>query len=481
MDRSLLSLLLDRPRPSLRLGAAWILLGFCACRGPAEERFERDPILPAPQAQAPSLRGSSAPRLDADAIDFLAAETVSLDQLLDFARTRNPGLEAQRQSALRLEQSARATGAMPEPTVSWTEFFSEVETRVGPQERRFDVSQRLPWLGALEAEIDAADASAKAAAASTLTKQRELFSRIETLLWKRRLYRDSAELELQRITLFESIAASIDGRYRTGKAEYADLLRSRSEIERARELRDSALDGVKRADVLLRRELALPAGAQVPRVQLSSSPDNSLEDAQAQTTASMASNPSLLRLGHLEEAAKQELNKVDYERKPDLTLGAFLIDTGLSADPLMPGSGNDATGIKISLTLPIRQGSYDAMERSARHQVRSLRSQREDMLLAIEGEVSSALEDLQAAQRRRDLIARSLLPRAQEVLDTTRAGYASDRATYLDLVSAGNSLVGLEIELLRAEVDRELARIAIELHLGRNPDLSIATEPTEER
>ncbi|MFT6040785.1 MAG: outer membrane protein TolC, partial [Gammaproteobacteria bacterium] len=61
------------------------------------------------------------------------------------------------------------------------------------------------------------------------------------------------------------------------------------------------------------------------------------------------------------------------------------------------------------------------------------------------------------------------------------AGYASDRSTYLDLVSAGNSLVGLEIELLRAKVDRELARIAIELHLGRNLDLPNATKPSAER
>jgi outer membrane protein TolC len=481
MDRSLFSTIRFAPRPDLRHAAAWILLGFCACRGPAEGRFDREPILPAEHAQGLALGASSDPSFEAAATDFSSAGTVSLEQVLDFARTRNPGLEAQRQGALSLQQSARASGAMPEPTVSWTEFFSEVETRVGPQERRFDVSQKLPWFGALEAKIDAADATARAATASTETKQRELFSRIESLLWKRRLFRESAELELEHIALFESISASIDGRYRTGKAEYADLLRSRSEIERARELRDSALDGVERADALLRRELALTPGAQVPRVRLIGTLPDHFGDTQARTNAAIASNPNLLRLGHLEEAAKQKLNQVDYERKPDLTLGAFLIDTGLSDNPLTPGSGNDATGIKLSLTLPIRQGTYDAMERSARHQVRALRNQREDMLLAIQGEVASSLEDFQAAQRRLDLIARSLLPRAQEVLDTTRAGYASDRSTYLDLVSAGNSLVGLEIELLRAKVDRELARIAIELHLGRNLDLPNATKPSAER
>ena len=285
MDRSQISTPRITPRPNLRRAAAWILLGFCACRGPAEARFDRAPILPPDHAQGPSLSASTALDLEALTADFLSAELVSLEQILDFARNRNPGLEAQRQTALSLAQDARATGAMPEPTVSWTEFFSEVETRVGPQERRFDVSQKLPWLGALEAKIDAADANARAATASIETSQRELSSRIESLLWKRRLYRESAELELEHIALFESISASIDGRYRTGKAEYADLLRSRSEIERAKELRDSALDGVERADAFLRRELALPPGAKVPRVKLIGTLPDHFGDAQAHTIA----------------------------------------------------------------------------------------------------------------------------------------------------------------------------------------------------
>lgn len=482
MDRSLSLQRCDKSRPHLRLGVAWILVSLCACRGPAEERLERDPILPAFPESGRDSDLSRALELDADSTQVLSAELLSLEQLLDFAKGRNPGLAAKRQAALSLEQAARASGAMPEPTVSWTEYFSEVETRVGPQERRFDVSQKLPWFGALEAKIDAADATARAAKASIETHRRELGSRIESLLWKRSLYRQSAELERERVTLFESISATIDGRYRTGKAEYADLLRSRSEIERATELRDSALDEVERADVLLRRELALPPGTQVPRVVLQVTGPNRFESVNELIDAAMTSHPDLLRIGHLEEASKEKLNQVDYERKPDLTLGAFLIDTGLSDDPLMPNSGNDATGIKLSLTLPIRQGTYDAMERSARHEVRALRNRREDLQFAIQGQVASSLEDFLAAQRRRDLIAQSLLPRAQEVLDTTRAGYSSDRTTYLDLVNAGNSLVGLEIELLQATVDREFARIAIELHLGRHlTHLPLDSIPKEQR
>jgi cobalt-zinc-cadmium efflux system outer membrane protein len=451
------------PLATIAIAAAGLvsLLG-SSCRGPAEVRRPREPIsLPSHDLKE---EAQHAVQNVLEQVRQLGNGEITLEQLLAFASTQNPGLEVKRQRALSSHEAALASGTMPEPTVAWTEFCEEVETRVGPQERRFEVSQKLPWYGALEADIESAQARARAQSTAIESKERELFAQIESLLWRLSLYRQSAALELGRVELFESISATIDGRYRTGKAEYADLLRSRSEIERAKELHEVALDGMQKTEVILRRELGWPAAAALPKVNLPFGPD--LAPYRSEQLDQLATNPALVRLAHMEDAARGNLEGLQFDRKPDITVGAFLIATGLGDNPLVPENGQDATGVKLSLSLPIRKSAYDARERSAQHEIRALRRQREDVLVGLQSAVAVAEDDMQAAERRRDLIAHSLLPRAQEILDTTRAGYSSGRATYLDLVNAGNSQISLQLELVRAKVDRELARIEIEMHLG---------------
>jgi cobalt-zinc-cadmium efflux system outer membrane protein len=469
---------------SLRALAAAPLLALVAqsCIGPAESRARQrssangaglnQPALPQWSLEKGVSDGTATVAFD----ELVALGTVSLDQILTYALQENAGIEVARERALAKGQAALAAGAMPEPRVSWAEFMDKVETKVGPQERRFELSQTLPWFGSLEADIEGAEARARAASSNIQIVERDLLGRIESLLWRRQKGARAAELELHRVSLFRSISAAIEARYRTGNSEYADLLRSRSEIERALELRDRALDNVERSNVFLRRELGLGLGAKLPTVLLVEAPPGGLNYTSAGIDAGLLDNPKLMRIGHLADAATKGLERVDFERKPDFTVGAFLIQTGQADNPATPGSGRDATGLKLSLTLPIRQGRYDAMELGARHEIRALRMEREDAMLALEGQVAIALEDLRAAERRRDLIAESLLPRAKQVLDTTRAGYSSGRATYLDLVNAGNSLIGLELELLEANVERELARIVIEVQLGsRSTPISTPT------
>ncbi len=453
-----------------RTARPWIALLFLSsallnsqgCRGPAERRTQPGPVL-RESSPAPEPIGAVEQRF----AQMQANGPITKEQLFAIAIGRNAGLEAAEERALASNEAALASGAMPEPHVSWTEFLGEVETKVGPQERRFEVSQALPWYGALEAATRAAESNARAALSSISIAERLLIGRVETHLWRAELGERVGRLEQSRIALLESISATIDGRYRTGNAEYADLLRSRSEIERAIERREVALDQVERAHVLLRRELGLPRGAKLPVVALVETSSEAYQLTTLQIANALEQNPSLVKLEHQTEAAKERLEQAEFDRKPKFTLGAFLIDTGLADNPATPGSGSDASGIKLSLTLPIRKQKYDAQERGARHEIRALRKERTDMQLALEGDVSLALEDMQSAERRAKLIAASLLPRAQEVLDTTRAGYSSGRANYLDLIQAANSQIELKIELLRADVDREFARIQIETNLGR--------------
>lgn len=89
-------------------------------------------------------------QLERDA-DLFQSKTTEPDSALDdyirVALDSNQGLRAtfdQWQSALEAVPQARA---LPDPTFQWTHFIEEIQTRTGPQNNRFVLSQKLPWKG----------------------------------------------------------------------------------------------------------------------------------------------------------------------------------------------------------------------------------------------------------------------------------------------------------------------------------------------
>ena len=77
-------------------------------------------------------------------------ETSTLDDYVLFALLNNPGLRAsfdRWKAALERVAPART---LPDPRFTYANYIKEVETRVGPQEHKFGLTQTFPWLGKLD-------------------------------------------------------------------------------------------------------------------------------------------------------------------------------------------------------------------------------------------------------------------------------------------------------------------------------------------
>ena len=78
---------------------------------------------------------------------------------LERAQEANPELEAYRQHYAAAQQRIPQARALPDPTLQVTQFVESVQTRTGPQENIFMVSQKVPWFGVLKGRRDAAASS----------------------------------------------------------------------------------------------------------------------------------------------------------------------------------------------------------------------------------------------------------------------------------------------------------------------------------
>ena len=89
-------------------------------------------------------------------------ENSTISDYLEYAALNNPGLEAafnRWKAALQKVPQARA---LDDPTFKYAYFIKEVETRVGPQRHKFELSQMFPWFGTLKTKEDAAALAAQA-------------------------------------------------------------------------------------------------------------------------------------------------------------------------------------------------------------------------------------------------------------------------------------------------------------------------------
>ena len=80
----------------------------------------------------------------------------TLEDYFKIAAENNPGLLSQYKDFEAALQKVPQVSTLPDPSFSFGYFVSPVETRVGPQQARFSLTQMIPWFGTLKAQGDAA-------------------------------------------------------------------------------------------------------------------------------------------------------------------------------------------------------------------------------------------------------------------------------------------------------------------------------------
>ncbi len=74
-----------------------------------------------------------------------------LNEYLKIAAENNPGLQVNFNEYMAAMEKVPQVKSLPDPMVAFGYFIQPVETRVGPQEWRFNMAQSFPWFGLLEA------------------------------------------------------------------------------------------------------------------------------------------------------------------------------------------------------------------------------------------------------------------------------------------------------------------------------------------
>jgi outer membrane protein TolC len=393
------------------------------------------------------------------------SESPTLGALLALAESRNPGLRARfdRWTAA-LEQVPQAK-SLPDPKVSYAYFIESVETRVGPQRQKFGASQTIPLFGKLGLRGEVAAQAANAVGANFEAARRHLRYRI-TQLWDDYYYLGRAiaitDENVHLLTNLESVALT---QYTAGKAPHSAIIRAQVELgrleDRLRTLRDQRVPILAALNAELNRPestpIAWPDSIETSPLRLSQT---------ELRNALLSENPQLAALSFLKEREAAAVKLAGRSPIPDLTIGAEYIDTGDARFPGILDSGNDAAIVKATINIPLWFGRYRAEKAQAEARLSATRNEHTQLQNRLLADLERVHFELRDAERRVDLYAYTLIPKARQSLEVTENAFTTGKADFLDLIDAQRTLLEFELSYERALTDRATRRAQLEQIVG---------------
>jgi len=393
------------------------------------------------------------------------AELVAVQDYLRYVALHNAGLKSsfeQWQAALQRVPQARV---LPDPKISYGYYIEEVETRVGPQRQKFGISQVFPWFGKIEARTDTAAAKAQATRQRYEAAKLKLFNDVKQAFYEF-AYLESATTiageNLELIKHFEDVSRT---KYTTAAAGHPDLIRAQVEMARLEDilesLRDMRKPSVARINAVLNRptdaNLAWPGRKEFEPIQLS-----------LETVMDMLreKNPELAGLSFEISAARSKIELAKKQFYPDIGVGLNYIQTERAMSSGVKDSGKDPIVLMFTMNLPIWRDSYRAAEQQARAETRKFEQQRIETENDILARAAQVLYDYQDSIRKIHLYKDNLIPKAEELLQSSETAYKAGTVDFLSLINAQQMLIGYRLSYERALANNQQKLARLEMLVG---------------
>jgi outer membrane protein TolC len=394
---------------------------------------------------------------------------LTLQAALDYGAENNPQLKAAFEQWQGVEHNISVQKALPDPMLTYGYYFESVETRVGPQNQSFGLSQKFPGFGKRSSmksiATDRAAAEQQRYRREKLTLDFSITQAYAELYYLKR----SIGITRDRIDLIRNLEEVARQRYASGSS-MAPVLQAQVELGRLEDQLNSLKDMQQSREAALNALLNRPADGALP---ISSRlPYRSVAADAADLGKNLShTSPELQELATKVDLGTHQLELARRERLPDFTLGVIYIDTGHAAGAI-PDSGKDPVIGTVGINIPLWIGKNRARIESASYLQTAARLNMENRVQTLDADIRQALFQLRDADRKINLYKESLIPKANQSLQVNRQGFEAGKMEFINLIDAERMLLEFELAHERALADHLVARA----HLGKLTGIDFLTE-----
>ncbi len=386
----------------------------------------------------------------------------SLSHYLELAMENNPGLKSAYEGFFAAAERSDQAGTLPDPSLGIGYFISPVETRVGPQQFRFSLTQMFPWFGTLKSKKLQSDRQAEASFWQFADRARSLTRDVRKTYYELWILHRLIDLERENLALLESTEELATTRFRSGDGRMADILRVQLDKKTSGNTIESLTDRLETTTeqffLLLNADRSTLHLPDTIAVQL---PIFSDQD-------SLSGHPLVQANIIRSQAAEAYAEASRKQAYPSIGVGLDYMIIGKREDMNIPDNGKNAFMPMVTIGLPIWQKKYASMRDEAEatrrqylHAARAEQLALQSGRLENEYEIRRALEEMEIFREQTELIER--------VLKLTETDFANDRARFEDILEDQEKLLRYRMQFMKS-YGRVLEAVANYDYLtGENP------------
>lgn len=299
-------------------------------------------------------------------------EGQSINDYYIIAAENNPELKAKYKEFEAAMQKIPQVSSLPDPNLSMGYFISPVETRLGPQNMRFSLTQMFPWFGTLKAQKNATTLMAESKYQAFLNAKNLLYSQVATAYYPLYELIKLKEIEQENIKILESYKNIANAKFENGKGSLVDVLRVDIMIKDAQTnleiltKKESALTSWLNSILNRKYDEKIVVAQEIEVIEL---PIEYRKD-------SITTNPILQELELKKQASEVASEVARKQGLPKLGLGLDYVLVGKGMNNF-PDSGKDIIMPMVSVSLPIFRKKYNAATKEAKLMQESYAFQKE--------------------------------------------------------------------------------------------------------
>ncbi len=383
-----------------------------------------------------------------------------LPELIQEVLARNPELVATRKQWEAATNRIAQVRSLDDPILSLQLWNVPQPFNVARTENHiFGLSQNLPFPGKLGLKGEVASRSADMTEQAIRAKERELVSRLKQAYYDLFLTQKAIQVHHEQIDLLKQFFEIANAKFRVGKGSQADVLKAQVELsllsqhlpvlDQRRKTAEAMLN------TLLDRDLSSPLGLAKEPTQLPI--EQPLDDLHS------------LALSDRPELKAAELDVQRNEQSHTLAQRQYYPDFNVAFQRFQNYQANDGFGAYVAMSIPFAfwtKPKYDAGVQEAAAAVAVARAQQHTLENMTRFQINDLLAKLRATDQVATLYRTTILPQAEQSLESARVGYRAGKGGFLDLIDTQRAWRGFQLEYFKALVDRQHRLAELEQVVG---------------
>ncbi len=392
--------------------------------------------------------------------DTVPRNKLVLPDLIQEALVRNPELVAARKQWEAATNRIAQMRSLDDPILS-VQLWNIPQPFKATQADNtiFGLSQNLPFPGKLALKADVASRSAEMTEQSVRAKERELVARLKQAYYGLFLAQKAVQIHHEQVELLRQFVAIANAKFRGGMGSQADVLKAQVELSLLLQHLPVLVQRRKTAEAMLNTLLDRDPGSPLDMAQ---------EPAQLPLEESV-DNLHRLALNDRPELKAAELDVQRSEHSRALAKRQYYPDFNVAFQRFQNYQANDGFGAYVAMSIPFSfwtKSKYDAGVQEAEAAVSVAQAQQHTLENMTRFQISDLLAKLRATDQVAVLYRTTILPQAEQSLESARVGYRAGKGGFLDLIDTQRALRGFQLEYFQALVDRQHRLAELEQVVG---------------